>query len=95
MIHRTDLLDPTSVDHCSDEQRRVIDGAQNAGHGPRHLNVEHSPAGAMQQVVDAHALKACECGAPGGDSDISDGRSTLHEVFDDISRRLAREGWVR
>jgi hypothetical protein len=49
----------------------------------------------MQQVVDASALKACECGAPGGVGDISDGRSSLRDVFDDISRRLAREGWVR
>jgi hypothetical protein len=95
MIHQTDLLDPTSVYRLNDEERRVVDGAQNAGHGPRHLNTERGSAGAMQQVVDASALKACECGAPGGVGDISDGRSSLRDVFDDISRRLAREGWVR
>jgi len=95
MIHRTELLDPTSVDRRSESERRVIDGAQNAGHGPRFQNNEHYPAGAMQQVVNASALKSCEGGAPGCDSDISDGHSTLHEVYDDIRKRLAREGKVR
>ena len=95
MIHRTELLDPTSVDHMTDREKCVLDGSQNAGHGPRFLNLEHRAAGAMQQVVNASAIKACECDAPGCVSDISDGRSTLHEVFEDIRARVALEGVVR
>ena len=95
MIHRTDLLDPTSVDRLPDEQRRVIDGAQNAGHSPRCMNFGRSSSGAMQQVVNASALKACGCGGPGAESDISDGLSTLRDVFEDISSPPGPEGAVR
>ncbi|HEX6125995.1 MAG TPA: hypothetical protein VFZ23_11540 [Pyrinomonadaceae bacterium] len=95
MIHRSELLDPTSVDRMTEHDIRVLDGSQNAGHGPRFLNLEHYPAGALQQVVNASAIKACACGGPGCDSDISDGHSTLRDVFDDICMRLANEGVMR
>ena len=94
MIHRTELLDPTSVDNLSDPVKRVVDGAQNAGHGPRYLNTEHWASGAMQQVVIPSALIACECGGPGGDSDLSEGCSTLRDAFDEITSPPTSEGAV-
>jgi hypothetical protein len=95
MIHRTKLLDPLGVDHLSEPDRRVLDGAQNAGHGPRYLNTERHSSGAMQQVVNPSALIACGCGGPGSDSDISEGHSTLSETFDDISSPPDPEGALR
>ena len=94
MIHRNELLDPISADRLPEEERRVLDGAQNAGHGPRHINTEHYPSGAMQQVVNAAALIACGRGDPGSDSDISEGHSTLSDVFAVIESEMALEGTV-
>ena len=94
MIHRKELLDPTSVDRLPEEERRILDGAQNAGHGPRRLNIENSSSGALQQVVIASAIIACEAGSLGCESDISEGRSTLREMFEDLSSEMALEGTV-
>jgi hypothetical protein len=94
MIHRSELLDPFSVTDLPEAARRVVDGAQNVGHGPRNLNTSPHPRGAMQQVVIPSALTACACGGPGADSDISDGRSTLREIFEDIRSELGHEGAV-
>ncbi len=94
MIHRTELLDPMSVDALPRKDRCIVDGAQNAGHGPRHMNTEHYSCGAMQQVVIASALMACGRGGPGGDSDLSGGCSTLGEIFAEIESEMALEGTV-
>ena len=93
MIHRKDLLDPNSVDKLTEEERRVLDGAQNAGHGPRHLNTGHSSGGAMEQVILPSALIACG-GGLGSDSDFSEGCSTLREIFEEIAEEMALEGTV-
>ena len=94
MIHRSELLDPLSITDLPETARRVVDGAQNAGHGPRNMNTSRHPTGAMQQVVIPSALTACTCGGPGADSDISDGCSTLRQIFEDIRSELEREGGV-
>lgn len=86
MINKADLLDPLAVEHLSEYERSVVEGAQNAGHGPRNLNTEKigqkNRAGALQQTIIPSAIMAAECGAPGGDSDISDGISNLTEALD-------------
>src|SRR5688572_11307282 len=85
MINKADLLDPSAIDHLSEYERSVVDGAQNAGHGPRHLNLEKTGeqnfAGSLQQVIIPAAIRAAEYGPPGGNSDISDGISDLREAL--------------
>ena len=84
MIHKTELLDPGALSDRSEYERRVIDGAQNAGHGPKHINTDNSGryhAGALQQVVIPGAIMAAELDAPGCCSDISDGKADLCECI--------------
>jgi len=94
MIHRKDLLDPNSTEKLTPEERRVLDGAQNAGHGPRHLNTEHSSGGAMEQVIIPSALIACGDSVLEGGSDFSEGCSTLREIFEEIAEEMTHEGTV-
>ena len=86
MINKADLLDPLSFENRSEYERSVVEGAHNAGHGPRHMNAESVRwfhAGALHQVVNPSAIIAAECDAPGCGSDISDGVAELRESFDD------------
>jgi hypothetical protein len=85
MIHKTDLLDPNALMDRSEYEKNVIDGAQNAGHGPKHLNTVssgRSHSGALQQVVIPSAILAAELDAPGCCSDISDGKAELSECME-------------
>ena len=94
MIHRIELLDPLSILEMPESDRRLVDGAQNVGHAPRHLNTEHYGSGAMQQVVIPSALIACGCGGPGAESDISEGCSSIRDMYDEISFPPNPEGAV-
>ena len=82
MINRSELLDPTTLDGRSEYEKNVIECAQGAGHGPRYPNTEHTATGALQQVINPGAIQAAECGAPGCDSDISDGIGKLAETLE-------------
>ena len=85
MIHKTELLDPNALEDRSEYEKNVIDGAQNAGHGPKYLNTESSGryhSGALQQVVIPSAILAAELDAPGCCSDISDGKAELAECVE-------------
>ena len=83
MINRLDLLDPGALEDRSEYEKSVVEGAQNAGHGP-HCRESGSRiyGGALHQVINPRAIMAAECGAPGCDSDISDGISELRESFE-------------
>lgn len=91
MIHKNELLYPICMEGRSDYEKEVIDGAQNAGHSPRFTNDEkisrNNHAGALQQVISMSAIRAAECGAPGCDSDISDGVANLREFFEMASAK--------
>src|SRR5688572_898729 len=73
MINKTDLLNPNSLENLSEYEKNVVEGAHNAGHSPRFTNAENYHVGALQQFLNPAAIKAAEYGAPGCDSDISDG----------------------
>ena len=87
MINRAELLDPTAYDMRSDYEKSVIEGAHNAGHGPRtlQLGLGASSAGTYQQFINPAAIRAAECSAPGCDSDISDGLASLEEAIHSTS----------
>jgi hypothetical protein len=84
MINKAELLDPVALRNRSDYERNVIEGAHNAGHGPRFANTERYSGGALQQVINPAAIRAAECGAPGCDSDISDGIASIGEKTSDL-----------
>ena len=81
MLNRVDLLDPNAVETRSEYEKKVIEGAQNAGNGPRRLYLGRVSSGALQQFINPAAIKAAGCGcAPGCDCDISDGLSSIAEA---------------
>ena len=86
MIHRNDLLYPAALENLSEYEKSLVDGAQNAGNSPRHMNLDKtgaaSSAGTLQQIINPAAIRAAECGAPGCDSDISDGIGSLAEAIE-------------
>lgn len=85
MISRDELLDPLAVEKMSEQDKKLVEDAQHAGFSPHRTNAEKitpfNHAGALQQTLNPSAIKAAECGAPGCDSDISDGIATLREHF--------------
>ncbi len=84
MINKLDLLDPNALEKRSKYEREVVEGAHNAGHSPPHIDLDNS-TGVICQVLNASAIRAAEFGAPGGDSDISDGVASLAESLDPTS----------
>src|SRR2546430_2326784 len=65
MINRVDLLDPVALDDRSEYEKNVVEGAQNAGHGPRCIgqeSVNRHYGGALHQVINPRAIMAAECG---------------------------------
>jgi len=94
MIHREEQLDPNALDKMPEEQRRVLDGAQHAGHGPRHMNLEHASSGSLEQVIIPSSLIACGDSVLEGGSDFSEGCSTMREMFEEIAEEMTHEGVV-